>query len=521
MIEELYKSILFCKEPFDLKERKRDEKKFSREMLTDLNMNQLIYSVSNGRNREFIEALLQTPLNDPEEVYFRQAVFRDLECEALRNGVFSLVGTLEHVEEKLASLEKLVNEEQKEALFLNVVNKYCNAINDFYEVLKKVSLKSDGFKMVLTCFEKYVTSDFYHVMNEENQLFVKRLSEISYNIIFQDGDIIITNAGKREDFNTELLGLFQPFLTEGKRSGYCRKVTRGIDMNPVEISIMECVKKMNPEVFKQIHGFRKKYSGFYDEFVKRFCEEAQFYISYLKYTTPLLERKKSFSHTQFVDNMEQTKIEDGYDLILGIKLLNGDAEIVPNDLECLENERVFIITGPNQGGKTTFSRMLGQIYYLSMLGVPVPARKVSIVFPKGIFTHFEHEEVAYHDNGKLQDDLLRMRDILNNATENCLIIMNEMLSSTSYKDALQIGKKIIEKLEQTNNISIYVTFVDELSKLSGKVVSLVSMVESSEHTKRTYKMKRNPANGVVYAKSLADKYDLSYQKIRIRLCKNG
>lgn len=520
MIEELYKSILFCKEPFDLKERKRDENKFSCDMLADLNMNQLIYSVSNGRNREFIEALLQMPLNDPEEVYFRQAIFRDLECEVLRNGVFSFVGTLEHVEEKLASLEKLVYEEQKEALFLNIVNTYCNAINSFYEVLKKVSFKSDGFKMVLACFEKYVTSDFYHVMNEENQLFVKRLSEISYNIIFQEGDIIITNSGKREDFNTELLGLFQPFLTEGKRTGYCRKVTRGIDMNPVEISIMECVKKMNPEVFKQVHGFRKTYSGFYDEFVKRFCEEIQFYISYLKYTAPLLERKKSFSYTQFVDNMEQTKIEDGYDLILGIKLLNGDAEAVPNDFECLENERVFIITGPNQGGKTTFSRMLGQIYYLSMLGVPVPARKVSIVFPEGIFTHFEHEEVAYNDNGKLQDDLLRMRDILNHATENCLIIMNEMLSSTSYQDALQIGKKIIEKLEQTNNISIYVTFVDELSRLNGKVVSLVSMVESEEQTKRTYKMKRNPANGVVYAKSLADKYDLSYERIRMRLCKN-
>lgn len=520
-MEERYKSILFCKEPFDLKERKRDEKKFSRDMLTDLNLNQLFYSVSNGRNREYVEALLQTPLHDLEEVYFRQAVFGDLECEALRNGVFSFVGTLEYVDEKLVSLEKMVYEEQKEALFLNIVNKYCNAINDFYEILKNVSLKSEGFKMVLTCFENYVTSDFYHAMNEENQLFVERLSEISYNIIFQEGDIIITNAGKREDFNTELLELFQPILEEGKRTGYCRKVTRGIDMNPVEISIMECVKKMNPNIFKQIHEFRKRYSGFYDEFVKRFCEEIQFYINYLKYTAPLMERKRPFTYTHFVDNMEQTKIEDGYDLVLGIKLLNGDIETVPNDFECMENERVFIITGPNQGGKTTFSRMLGQLYYLSMLGVPVPARKVSIVFPKGIFTHFEHEEVAYHDNGKLQDDLLRMRDILNHATDNCLIIMNEMLSSTSYQDALQIGKKIIEKLENTNNISIYVTFVDELSKLSGKVVSMVSMVQSSEHTRRTYKMKRNPANGVVYAKSLADKYDLSYEKIKIRLCKNG
>lgn len=520
MMRELYKSLLFCKEPFSLKERKRDETMFCREILADLNINQLIASVSNGKNREFIETLLQLPLNDMEEVYFRHAIFRDLECDVLRNGVFSLVGTMEYVDEKLLSLERLVYEEQKEALFLNIVNKYCNAVNCFYEILKNGSVQSAGFRMVFACFEKYVTSDFYRVMNEENQLFVKKLSEISYNINFREDAIFITGGSETEDFNAELLTLFQPFLTEGKRSGYCRNITSGINMNPVEAEILQCVRKLNPEIFEQIHGFRKRYAGFYNEFLKCFCEEIQFYISYLKYIAPLVRRKKAFAYTHFVDTLEQTKIEGGYDPVLGMKLLNETEGPVVNDFCCLKNERVFVITGPNQGGKTTFSRMIGQIYYLSLLGVPVPAKSVSIVFPKGIFTHFEHEEVAYHDNGKLQDDLLRMREILNHATEDCLIIMNEMLSSTSYQDALQIGKKIIEKLTMKSNISIYVTFVEELSKTNGKVVSMASTVQSEENNKRTYKIIRKEANGLVYAQSLADKYDLSYGKIKQRISRN-
>ncbi len=520
MVEERYKSILFCKEPFDLEERKRDKKKFSQELFVDLNINQLVDSLPIGGDKEFIRELLQTPLNDPEEVYFRQAIFRDLESGVLWDGVLALVGTLEHVDEKVFSLERLVCEEQKEALFLNIVNEYCNAINNFYDVLKSVSIKSDGLNMVLLCIEKYVVSEFYQTMNKENHLLVKQLSEIRYNIIFRENALIVANANGGEDYNTELLELFGPFLFGEKREGYCRKITSGINMNPVELSIMQCVKKLNPQIFKQIHGFRNRYSEFREEFVGCFCDEIRFYINYLKYIALLQKQRMPFAYTCFVNNMEQTKIEDGYDLILGIKLLDRGVEVVLNDFDCLKNERVYVITGPNQGGKTTFSRMLGQIYYLSMLGVPVPARNVSIVFPKGIFTHFEHEEVAYNDNGKLQDDLLRMRDILENVTDNCLIIMNEMLSSTSYKDALQIGKKIIEKLGMTNNISIYVTFVDELSCANEKVVSIVSTVQSSEHGKRTYKMKRKAANGLVYAQSLADKYDLSYEKIKLRICKN-
>lgn len=516
----MYKSILFCKEPFSLEARRRDETYFSSEMLEDLNLNQLIYSVSTGGNREHISKLLQTPLKDSEEVYFRQAIFRDLEGEVLRDGVFAFVKALEYVDEKLMSLERLVYEEQREVFFLNVVNEYCNAINHFLNVLKDACISSKGLLMVLECFEKYVRSDFYQRLNEKNQLLVKQLSEISYSITFQEDAIVISDGTQTEDYNKVLLELFQQFLPEGKRKGYCRKVSSGINMNPIEYRIMQCVRKLNSQVFRAIHEFYHNYVDFREEFVKCFCEEIKFYTSYLKYITSLRAQHYPFTYARFTDNIEQTQIEAGYDLVLGIKLLSRNTELVWNDFCCLENERVYIVTGPNQGGKTTFSRMLGQIYYLSMLGVPVPARKASIVFPKGIFTHFEHEEVAYNDNGKLQDDLIRMKNILDNATDNCLILINEMLSSTSYKDALQIGGEIVRKLQVTNNISVYVTFVDELTKMNSRAVSMVSVVQDFGQGNRTYKIIRQNADGSAYAKTLADKYDLSYTKIKTRLHQN-
>lgn len=516
----MYTSILFCKEPFSLEERNKDEIYFGSEMLEDLNLNQLIYSVSAGGKREHILKMLQTPLKDSEEVYFRQSIFRDLEDEALRDEVFTLVKALEYVDEKLLSLERLVYEEQREVFFLHIVNEYCSAINHFWSVLKDTSINSSGFKMVFECFEEYVSSDYYRKLNEENQQLISQYSEICYSITFQEDAIVIADGAKTSDFNSELLALLQQFLPEGKRKGYCRKVSGGINMNLIEYRIMQCVRKMNAQAFRVIQAFYHYYSDFREVFVRCFCEEVQFYASYLKYIAPLRAQQYPFTYTHFADNIEQTQIEAGYDLVLGIKSLGRNTEMVWNEFCCLKNERVFVVTGPNQGGKTTFSRMLGQIYYLSILGVPIPAQKASIVFPKGIFTHFEHEEVAYHDKGKLQDDLVRMRYILDNATDGCLILINEMLSSTSYKDAIQIGEKIIEKLQMSNNISIYVTFVDELSRINKEVVSMVSEVQSLEHGKRTYKIRRQNADGLAYAKALADKYNLSYEKIKSRLYQN-
>ena len=513
----MYQSILYYDTSYDNDPRKHVDLQFQSDMLKDLNLDQLVRSIAIGNYKDFVSSVLQNPLTSESDIYYRQELFKDLENESLFHEIKSLTRTLDHIDSQLVSLERLVYREQKESIFLHVMNEYCDAIASFCEVLRNSSIQSKGLQMVLCCFVEYVESSHFIEMKTLNQKLVDEIGSVRYSISFAGYTIKISKASESEDYTKALSQLFQGFLIEGKRKGHCTRFQNDNNLNSVEYSILKTVQKMYPVIFQQISDFMTKYLSYRNNMVESFRKEIQFYISYLEYLKQIKDIGMPCCYPKIVDHVEKTRIVQGYDLVLGVKLAWEKKTAVMNDFECFEDERVFVVTGPNQGGKTTFTRMLGQIHYLASLGVPVSAQVADVILCKRVFTHFEHEEVAYNDNGKLQDDLLRMHHILQHMTDHCFVIINEMLSSTSYQDAVIIGEKIIQKLEEYDCISIYVTFVDELAKREGKTVSLVSIVEEGNEKNRTFKIRRQCSDGLVYAKTLVNKYKLSYCTIKERI----
>jgi len=321
------------------------------------------------------------------------------------------------------------------------------------------------------------------------------------------------------DFNKEIGNAFSKFIhnpVKDYRIGYAINAR---DMNHVEAGILDGVAYLYPDVFSHLDTFCSDNKVFLDQTICQFDREIQFYIAYLDFVNALKNRDLKFCYPEISKECKEVSCSDTFDIALAYRLSNEKMPVVLNDFCLKDDERIIVVSGPNQGGKTTFARMFGQMHYLSSLGCPVPGVKARLFLFDNLFTHFEKEENIQNLRGKLQDDLVRIHEILMDVTPNSIVVLNELFASTALQDQVFLGKQIMRKLLKLDVLCVWVTFIDELATLSHKNVSMISTVVPDNPAVRTYKIVRGPADGLAYAISIAEKYSLTYNYLRERLKK--
>ncbi|MBO5879606.1 MAG: hypothetical protein J6Q68_03550, partial [Clostridia bacterium] len=120
-----------------------------------------------------------------------------------------------------------------------------------------------------------------------------------------------------------------------------------------------------------------------------------------------------------------------------------DDEIVTNDFEFDDEARIYVLTGPNRGGKSVITVAVGASQALCQLGLPVPAESAKISVVDGIYTHFPEGADDTIDKGRLGEECARLKEIFDSVTENSMILLDESLSSTGAYEATYIASEIL------------------------------------------------------------------------------
>jgi DNA mismatch repair protein MutS len=502
-------SILFEKEP--IQERAAQQPDF----FADLNLDQIIEAIAARKPDYNLKPFFWTHLQDAETIYYRQEVMRDLENKPFLAHINEFTRKMIWVRQYLDKVEKLTVRHHQEGWFLEAALLYCAAVTKLAGELDQAALHSCGFLAFREYMQGYVNSQSFQTLQNEAQKVEAGLKQVRYSLHIEIGKFSVQKYEGEGNYSEEVEKVFEKFK-QGEVEDYQGDLKGGVAMNHVEAKMLEFVALLYPDTFADLDRFCAGHKQFIDETLHRFEQEVEFYIAYLDFINSMKHKGLKFCYPQ-VGMSKEIHDLDGFDLALAYSLLYSDSPVICNDFSLHNPERIIVVTGPNQGGKTTFGRTFGQLHYLASLGFPVPGREASLFLFDRIFSHFERQEHISNLRGKLQDDLVRIHEIVSQATPDSILIMNEIFASTTLEDAILLSKEIMSRVIDLDLLCVWVTFIDELSTFSEKTVSMVSTVETDNPSQCTFKIIRKPADGLAYALSIAEKHRLTYQQIQERL----
>ena len=482
----------------------------------DLNLDQVVDAAVSGREQYALKPFFYAPLRSIEAIGYRQEVMRDVQKASIYELISAFAATMSTIRQCLAVAKKSPYRYERHRWVLDAVQLYRDAIGQLADGLDRPDVESPGLLAFRERLREYVQSGRLRALTNEATSLLAQLALIDYRVLVGNGSVTVRAGNHEGDFVSSIQATFERFR-ENPAKSYLLTFPERTSLNHIEAKVLEFVALLHPDVFSEMERFGEANQNFVDEFIQRFDREIQFYVACVDYRARFERAGLPMCFPRVDAGDKAVFAQDGFDLALAQRLIAADARVVCNDFRLSGPERIFVVSGPNQGGKTTFARTFGQTHYLAALGCCVAGRSAGTFLFDAIFTHFEREEDPGALRGKLEDDVVRMHGILESATPRSIIILNEIFASTTAQDASTLARRVMDNILELDALGVCVTFIDELASLSAKTVSMVSLVDPENPDVRTYQLARRPADGLAYAVSLAEKYSLSYDRLKRRL----
>jgi DNA mismatch repair ATPase MutS len=426
------------------------------ELRKDLELDVLFKAMSAGD--EFLyktsEAVFFAGIkNDVTTILYRQEILKD--CLKNSSLILSLYKyAVDAIENRRTSWYSIFASHPS-----SILSGSIGMLGIFVEVLKQLrgiadehsgKFESKGFIRFFAMLQKELGDDYFAEVEAH-------LEELR----FKEGILISAQLGKGNKgihyllrkFHGLKLTWFQRLFAE-KEPGY------SFDVHPRDESGARALSNLTNEGINEADNTVAQSADHILSFLKVLQFELAFYIGCINLHEQLLSIQESICFpVPAVSTERKFSFIELYDACLALSMKH---KIVGNDMNA-GKKNLVIITGANQGGKSTFLRSIGLSQLMMQSGMFVGAESFSSTIVDSLFTHFKREEDASMESGKLDEELKRMSDVTDHITSNSLLLFNESFAATNEREGSEIARQIVNALLEKNLMVFFVTHLYELS----------------------------------------------------------
>ena len=437
--------------------------------------------------------------------YRREIIGEIYENEILYGETDNLCIILGRLKQAYLAYKDSKHKLQVQYQYLHFMNLYFICTEQLYNIL--YDCKSRGLRILKDNISIHQASSEYRTAKEKiNTLYAEFEKIFSINLSFyfpekafdteyehkQDGLIDRIGDAVKELLDIDIAKEFS--------------IVSNNPFSALDESVAYRAREDFPEMFEQLEEiFNEKFEILKFIFFE-LPEQFYFYTGYINFIKNMEKEGLSFCLPEYTEK-KQIVCENAYDLSLAVRLLETDKKVIRNDIN-IKNVHGFILTGANQGGKTTHIRNIGIIACLANNGLFVPCDKCEISHFDHILTHFNKAEIVGYKKGRLGEEVERFENIIKTATDKSLVLTNESFASTRRLDGVELSLYFLKKLKNINCLFGMVTHFYEVFDLINeeypeKVQSLVVMVNKDNSAERLYKVMNLPPNTIAYARDIA------------------
>ena len=481
--------------------------------VADLELGPILAAVIGDRDDHNLTPLLHRPVRDHDTVTFRQQVFTDLDDDDLRAAAEHFAIGMWRVHRRLDVATGLPHPYQRHRWHLDAAADYVTTVTELHTALTALPLRSRALQRWRAHLDTYCAGTALRSLAADIDTVRDALAQVRYRIRLVERTLQVTSAAPATDYTATITTLLARFGAPHRRTP---PAPQWPDMNQTEEQILDRVVARHRTPFTRLARFADSHHEFITTEIAEFERELHFYLRYRRFA----QRCTTTTHRSCLPEIaapgRPIHATGAYDYALAIQ---HPDPLVCNDFRLDDTEQILVVTGPNQGGKTTFARSIGQLIYFAALGGPVPARTARLPLPDRLFTHFERAEHASDPSGRLLAELRAMHDTLDAATAETIIVLNESFSTTGTTDGNRIAADVLTRIVRRGTRGVWVGFFDELADADPAAVSMVALTDPADVTHRSFRIVRRPADRNTYAPELARHYGLGYRELTARLAR--